>query len=553
MTRPVLTRGVLTRLALTLGALAHRVSALEGWRRLAAAFAAGALAALSTAPFGLWPVLGLSFPILVLLVDGTRRGTRRPWRVAAAIGWWFGFGYFLCSLWWIGAAFLVDADVFAWLLPVAVVCLPAGLALFPALGLLAARLLWSRGAARLCALSAGLGGAEWLRGHVLTGFPWNTFGYALAENLALAQSTALIGIGGLTFLTILLLSAPVLVVSAVARPRHLAFLGLAAVTLGAMYAGGALRLARTQIGSVPGVNLRLMQPALPQDEKFAYGRREAILDDYLALSATPSARYPGGLTDVSLLIWPESAFPFLYEREPWAARRISESLPRNLVLVTGAARYGVPPEGQISPYFNSIRVIAADGTVLQSVDKVHLVPFGEYLPFQAFLERIGLEQLTRVRGGFSAGEALRALNIPGAPLAAPLICYEAIFPGAVIPEGPRPRFLLNVTNDAWFGETPGPHQHFLQARIRAIEEGLPLVRSANTGISAIVDPLGRIVAHLGLDIRGVVDGYLPQALENPPPAARAGGSIVLSMFLLILTSAWLGAGGLRILRAARKS
>ncbi|MFG1399148.1 apolipoprotein N-acyltransferase [Xanthobacter sp. VTT E-85239] len=529
------------------------MSALEGWRRLAVAFAAGALAALSTAPFGLWPVLAVSFPVLVLLLDGTRRGTRRPWRVSAAIGWWFGFGYFLCSLWWIGAAFLVDADVFAWLLPVAVVCLPAGLALFPALGLLAARLLWSRGPARLCALSAGLGGAEWLRGHVLTGFPWNTFGYALAENLALAQSAALIGIGGLTFVTILLLSAPVLAFSAAIRPRHLAFLAVAVIALGAMYAGGSLRLARTHVGSVPGVNLRVMQPALQQDEKFAYGRREAILDDYLALSAQTSARYPGGLTDVSLLIWPESAFPFLYEREPWAARRIAESLPRNLVLVTGAARYGAPPEGQISPYFNSIRVIAANGTVLQSVDKVHLVPFGEYLPFQAFLERMGLEQLTRVRGGFSAGDSLRALNIPGAPLAGPLICYEAIFPGAVIPQGPRPGFLLNVTNDAWFGETPGPHQHFLQARIRAIEEGLPLVRAANTGISAIIDPLGRIVAYLGLDIRGVVDGYLPQALENPPPAARAGSSIVLSIFLLILIPAVLSVEGLRILQAARKS
>ncbi|MFG1457846.1 apolipoprotein N-acyltransferase [Xanthobacter sp. VTT E-85237] len=543
----------MTRLALTLDHLARRVSALEGWRRLAVAFAAGALAALSTAPFGLWPVLAVSFPVLVLLLDGTRRGTRRPWRVSAAIGWWFGFGYFLCSLWWIGAAFLVDADVFAWLLPVAVVCLPAGLALFPALGLLAARLLWSRGPARLCALSAGLGGAEWLRGHVLTGFPWNTFGYALAENLALAQSAALIGIGGLTFVTILLLSAPVLAFSAAIRPRHLAFLAVAVIALGAMYAGGSLRLARTHVGSVPGVNLRVMQPALQQDEKFAYGRREAILDDYLALSAQTSARYPGGLTDVSLLIWPESAFPFLYEREPWAARRIAESLPRNLVLVTGAARYGAPPEGQISPYFNSIRVIAANGTVLQSVDKVHLVPFGEYLPFQAFLERMGLEQLTRVRGGFSAGDSLRALNIPGAPLAGPLICYEAIFPGAVIPQGPRPGFLLNVTNDAWFGETPGPHQHFLQARIRAIEEGLPLVRAANTGISAIIDPLGRIVAYLGLDIRGVVDGYLPQALENPPPAARAGSSIVLSIFLLILIPAVLSVEGLRILQAARKS
>ncbi|MEP9354574.1 apolipoprotein N-acyltransferase [Xanthobacter sp. KR7-65] len=506
---------------------------LSGWRRRFAAALAGALSALAMPPFGLWPVLALSFPLLVLLIDGCRGDLRARLAAAAGVGWWFGFGYFLASLWWIGAAFLVEADVFGWLLPFAVVAMPAGLALFTALGTAVARALWSRGALRLFALAFGLTCAEWLRGHVLTGFPWNTYGYAFSDSLVLMQGAALVGVWGLTFAAVLLLATPVLLLGP--RRTGLAAVGAATLVLAGAAAWGSHRLATTPLATVPGVTLRVMQPDLPQDKKFAYDRRRQILADYLALSARPSPAYPRGLSDVSVLIWPESAFPFIYEREPWAAQDIAAALPENVTLVTGAIRYDQPPPGQRSPFFNAIRVMNARGEVLHSTDKVHLVPFGEYLPLQAELEALGIEQLTRVRGGFSSGSALAPLVIPGLPLAAPLVCYEIIFPGKVVPEGVRPGWLLNLTNDAWFGMTPGPYQHFAQARMRAVEEGLPLVRAANTGISAIVDPVGRIVAWLPLGREGVVDGPLPQPLETVSPTAKLG-----SLPLLVMLSTALG-------------
>lgn len=507
-----------------------------GWRRRLLAWSAGALGALAMPPFGLWPVLALSFAALVILIDGTRGPLRERLAAAAGIGWWFGFGYFLASLWWIGDALLVEADVFGWLLPFAVIAMPAGLALFTALGTALARLLWSRSPLRIFAFAFGLTVAEWLRGHVLTGFPWNTYGYAFSDSLVLMQGAALVGAYGLTFFVLLLMATPALLLRPGGR-SGIAAVVLAVLVLASAAAWGSYRLAVTTIGNMPGVALRVMQPNLAQDKKFAYDRRREILQDYLKLSARPSSAYPAGLKDVTVLIWPESAFPFIYEREPWAAADIAEGLPPNVTLVTGAVRYDLPPKGQTSPFFNAIRVIDAHGRVLQSTDKVHLVPFGEFLPLQSTLENLGLEQLTRVRGGFSSGEGLQPLNVPGLPLAAPLVCYEIIFPGKVMPPGPRPGVLVNLTNDAWFGRTPGPYQHFAQARMRAVEEGLPLVRAANTGISAIVDPMGRIVASLALGEEGLVDGPLPQPLETVPIAGRFPGGVLATLLLAALALA----------------
>ena len=214
---------------------------------------------------------------------------------------------------------------------------------------------------------------------------------------------------------------------------------------------------------------------------------------------------------MTLLVWPESAFPFILTRDPQALSDIGALLPPRTVLVTGAAREEDRPATQGRPasadYFNSILVIGSGGSVLDSYDKVHLVPFGEYLPFEAILRRVGLRHFVAIPGGFEAGSRRRLLAIPGLPGASPLICYEAIFPDAVLPDrrgtGVRPHFLLNVTNDGWFGLTAGPHQHFAQARLRSIEEGLPMIRAAATGISAIVDPYGRVNAALPLGDEGV--------------------------------------------------
>ncbi|MGE4371893.1 MAG: apolipoprotein N-acyltransferase [Xanthobacter sp.] len=511
------------------------IGARGGRKRALLAVLAGASGAVAMPPFAFWPALIISFSLFVLLLDGAcaDRSLKTCWRPAASTGWFFGFGYFLASLWWIGAAFLVDAAAFGWLLPVAVVAMPAGLALFTAFGAAVAALFWLPGGQRLFAFAAALTLSEWVRGHVLTGFPWNSFGYAFSQSPALMQSAALVGIWGLTYFALLTLSAPVLLL----EPGRMGWRrwvgpGLAAGLIVLATGWGLARLRNHPLTMVPGVHLRIMQPSLPQDQKFRYVRSREILQDYLALSALPTARAPQGLKDVSVLIWPESAFPFVYEREPWAQEMIAAALPENVTLVTGAVRYGPPPPGQSSHFFNAIRVIDHDGQVRMNADKVHLVPFGEYLPFQNVLETLGLRQLTQLRGGFAAGTRLRPLHVPGLPLAAPLVCYEVIFPDAVMPIGSlRPELMLNLTNDAWFGDTPGPYQHFAQARMRAVEQGLPLIRAANSGISAIIGPMGQIVAYAPLNARTVVDGPLPEPLKTPPLVA--GHINVIAFGLLV--------------------
>jgi apolipoprotein N-acyltransferase len=522
----------------TLTRLSDAVVVAWGWRRALIAFAAGAVSTLALAPFHAWPLLFLTFPVLVWLIDGAGAGRWGRVAGAAAVGWWFGFGYFLAGLYWIGIAFLVDAKTFAWLMPFAVMGLPAGLALLTALGAALAALVWTPGATRILSLAAALTIAEWLRGHLLTGFPWNAFGYALTSPLALAQGASLVGLWGLTFMAVAVFASPaVLADTATETRRRWLPLAIALTALAALALYGTIRLSVTPTSFVDGVRLRIMQPNLPQDTKFRYSAKQQVMSHYLALSDRATGPDRQGVRDVTHLIWPESAFPFLLAREADALAQIADLLPPGTVLITGAAR-AEPAAGAGGPLhaYNAIYVIDHDGSILGVYDKVHLVPFGEYLPFQALLERLGLRQLTKVQGGFQPGIRRRLLAAPRLPLGVPLICYEIIFPGQAVPAGERPAWLLNLTNDGWFGNSTGPHQHFQQARVRAIEEGLPLVRAANTGISAVVDPAGRIIKLLPLGAEAVIDSALPQ----PLPAtlyARAGDGLP---FLFVAVALALG-------------
>jgi len=519
----------------TLSHLAQTIVSARGWWRILIAFLAGAASTLALPPTNIWPVPFVTFPVLVWLVDGAA-GTRLGGVLAAAsAGWWFGFGYFLAGLYWLGHAFLVDAKTFGWLLPFAVTALPAAMAIYTALGLALARAIWTRGAIRILALAVALTLAEWLRGHLFSGFPWNTYGYALISPLWLAQGAALIGIWGLTFLAVAIYASP----AALADPRTdttrpWVAPALSGVVIAALAIYGAARLAGTSTSYVEGVHLRIMQPNLQQDDKFNYARKQQVMDRYLALSDRKDGPQSTGLRGVTHLIWPESAFPFFLTREPDVLAQISALLPKGTVLITGAIR-APDSRGVVNRAYNSIYVIGDDGSILSVYDKVHLVPFGEYLPFQDLLEQLGLEQLTKVRGGFIPGERRQNQPAPGAPNFLPLVCYEIIFASDAVPHseqpnwlyrhlgryfdwpfvagnGARPGWLLNLTNDGWFGASAGPYQHFQQARVRAIEEGLPLVRAANTGISAVVDPLGRVVASLPLGVEGILDAPLPRPL-----------------------------------------
>ena len=491
--------------------LAQPVILAWGWRRAAIACLAGAASTLALAPINFWPVLFVTFPPLVWLIDGAVAGRWGGVGAAFLTGWWFGFGYFLAGLYWVGYAFLVDAKTFGWLLPVAVTILPAGLALFTGLGVALSRSLWTPGRLRVLTLAAALTCSEWLRGHVLTGFPWNAFGYALTFPLALAQSAAVLGIWGLTFIAVAVFASPALLADEVKGRRWAPVLG-AVAGLGALALFGAVRLALNPTETEDGVHLRIMQPNLQQDVKFNYGAKNEVMRRYVELSERVTG--PGaGLGSATVLIWPESAFPFFLTREPDALAAIAKMLPPTTVLITGAARAAEPVPGVRGlRAYNSIYVIDHNGSILSIYDKLHLVPFGEYLPFQNDLERLGLMQLTKVQGGFLPGDRRRRIAVPGAPAMLPLLCYEVIFPGEAVPPGERPGWLLNLTNDAWFGISSGPYQHLQQARVLAIEEGLPLVRAANSGVSAVVDPFGRVVRSLPLGSEGVLDSALPRPI-----------------------------------------
>jgi apolipoprotein N-acyltransferase len=516
----------------TITRLAYAVVLAAGCRRAVIAFLAGAVSALAMAPIYAWPVLFLTFPILVWLVDGSASGRWNGAFTAAAAGWSFGFGYFLAGLYWIGYAFLVDAKTFGWLLPIAVAGLPAYLALYVGLGLALARLAWVRGPVRILCLAAMLTITEWLRGHLLSGFPWNTFGYAFSEPLALAQSVSLLGIWCLTFLAVAICASPaVLADDFKDTPHPLRVPVIGVLILAALGSYGVVRLWQNPTTYVRDIKLRIMQPNLQQDEKFNYTAKTQVMERYLRLSNRATSPQSNGVRNVTHLIWPESAFPFFLTREPDALSQIATLIKPTTELIVGAVRAAEDASPTNPRAYNSVYVIDPDGSIRGIYDKVHLVPFGEYLPLGGILERIGLRNLTKQVGGFQSGDRRRPMTVPHAPSMLALICYEAIFPGAAVPPNDRPGWLVNVTNDGWFGISSGPYQHFQQARALAIAEGLPLVRAANTGISAVIDPVGRIVGSLPLGVEGVLDAGLPRALA-PTPYARFG-DIGLLLFLVV--------------------
>jgi apolipoprotein N-acyltransferase len=528
---------------MTLHRLLEGVMLSWGWRRAALAAACGAVGALAMPPFGFSPLLAVSLGGAALLLDGVAH-PKLSGRLILAFrdGWIWGFGYFVAGLWWLGAAFLVEADRFAWAMPLGVMGLPAVLALFTGAGFALAQALWRPACwTRLLALAGALGLAELARATLFTGFPWNSFGQALAENLYLAQTASLVGLNGLTVLALLAAAAPVVGLTSDAGRRALFVIPVA--ILSGMAAFGWVRVPAAASPLVDGVRLRVMQPNLPQDAKFQPALARQIIDRYLMLSDRPTSPRTLGLQDATHVIWPESAFPVLIAQQPDLLRRILAGLPPHVTLITGAARAGavLPGEGR-PPIYNSILVMTREGGVSGFYDKHHLVPFGEYLPapFEAALRFVGLREFIAVPGGFSAAAERRLLQVRGLPPVAASICYEAIFPGAVRPhrEEIRPGLLLNVTNDAWFGLTPGPHQHFAQARLRAIEEGLPLVRAANNGVSAVVDPYGRMIASLDLGLDGVLDAGLPQSIDLTT-FSRVGQAFGWSAVIVLLAGALL--------------
>lgn len=507
------------------------VRELRSWRRVLFVFVSGAVSALGFAPLSFFPALLLGFAALLLVLDGADE-SEHPVRNAAVAGWAFAFGQYLVGLHWIGYAFLVDPSAHLWQMPFALLFLTAGLALYAGLACGLALYVWQDGPARLLVFSVLYAAGEWVRGHALTGFPWNLAAYGWDASLAVLQCTAVIGAYGLTFLTILL-GASLAEFAAAPQERGRRHLAPVAMLLlfGALWGWGAWRLATHPTQYVRDVQLRLVQPDIPQREKYKQPFVMQHWQRLIALSATPSS---GGIAPTHI-IWPEAAPDFLLQRSPGALDEIAALTGTSRTLIMGAQRERSRID-QIS-FFNSLFVFGPGGRLDAVYDKFHLVPFGEYVPFAPLLNRIGITKLTKGQDGFSRGDEPHVYQLNGAPAMSPLICYEIIFPAAVTDHQHRPGWFVNVTDDSWFGPWAGPNQHLLIARVRAIEEAIPVARAANTGISAIIDPYGRIIARLGLGEMGHLDGKLPQAL-GPTIYARFGDLGFLVLLISATLLAW---------------
>ena len=497
--------------------LGARLGALAGWRGRAAGFLAGAVATLALPPAGILPALYLTIPVLLWMLAG-----RTSRKAAFGLGWWFGFGYFSVGLYWIGNAMLVFSSKHAWLIPFAALGLPAFLAIFTGCATLVASIARHPLSRALLFIVAWCG-LEWLRGHVLTGFPWNLIGSAWAGSDALLQSTALIGIYGVSLVA--LLSACLLAVALDTPAR--ARIGLALVSLMVVagpWIGGQMRLSgapATGTAMVEGVGLRLVQAGIPQREKWRreFRNRNLLRHHELSIENRPDW--------ISHIIWPENAATFFLADDTPRRFALAQAVPSGGLLITGAPRRAVGP----LRIWNSAFAVNDQGTVVAQYDKFHLVPFGEYAPFRDFLP---VDKIAHGMTDYSAGSGPKTLHLPGLPPVSPLICYEVIFPGAVLDPADRPAWLLNLTNDAWYGKTAGPHQHLAISRVRAVEEGLPVVRAANTGISAVIDPYGRVLGSLPLDTAGVLDSRLPKPVQGLTVYGRFGDLPFLVLMLALL-------------------
>jgi len=488
------------------------IQALSGWKRQAVATAAGAMTALALPPVNFLPVCFLTFPVLVWLLDGVydRRaaGWRPGCRLAALTGWSFGFGYFVAGLWWLGSAMLIDIRAYGWTIPFAVFGLPAFLAVFYGFATLAAFTLWQGGFGRIAALGFAFGLAEWLRGWMFTGFPWNAIGYTAMPVPLLMQPAALLGLYGMNALAVLVYATPALLSDRGGRKAGFVITGLLiAADIGfGFYRLGSLPAAGAQ--QAASIRVRIIQPSIPQSEKIDSATQLANFERHLHLT-TAAPRHGDPLP--RLIVWPETALPFVLEYSAGTLARIGHALQPGQLALIGTIRMQpqTGPAGR-PRYFNTMQVVDHTGKIIASADKAHLVPFGEYLPLAGLFNRFGLKAIAEVAGAYSAAARHTTIALENGPVILPLICYEAIFPTELGHDGPSPDVLVNITNDAWFGHTPGPWQHFAQARLRAVEQGKPLIRAANNGISAMIDPYGRIISIIHHNEIGFTDIDLPE-------------------------------------------
>ena len=495
--------------------------------RIALALAAGVAGALAHPPFGLLPGL-LGYPLLLLLSERSDSTRGAFW-----MGWLAGFAYFFIGCWWVAEAFLVNPAQ-AWMAPFAASLLPAGLGLFWGTATALYHRFRPGGVSRVLVFAGLFCLLEWLRGHVLTGFPWNPAGASWKAGSAASQFASVAGVYGLSLVTLAAVSAFAPLVTPGSRKARAGAAALGALALAALVVGGTVRLSRAQLELTPTV-VRIVQADVAQESKWTPEAYRGIVDRYVNLTARPGAALP------DIIIWPEGALPASADRvfgpgSPDAAA-IARALRPGQTLLLGLGR-GVAdpnaPEGV--RYYNSLLAMSRgeDGLHPTGVyDKYRLVPFGEFLPAGGVMGALGVRSLTHMPVDFSAGPRPAPIRLPGLPKVQPLICYESLYPGFTPGGSNRPEWIVNVSNDAWFGRTSGPLQHLNLASYRAIETGLPVVRSTPTGVSAMIDPWGRVIGDQRLDPgeSGVIDARLPRPAA--PTLYGQVGDLLFGLGLLL--------------------
>lgn len=502
-----------------------RLSALSGWKRNGTLTLLGIVLTSAFAPVFFWPSAIIALTGLFLLVCHSSCAKRAFWD-----GWWFGLGHFASGLYWFAFALLTDAEQFAWLIPFAVLGIPSVLAFYIALVTFLMHFCFKTTLQRWLAFAFFWLVAEFLRATLFSGFPWNLLGYIWGVYDVTTQSASVVGVWGLSLLAALFCTTPTLLLTAEFRFKktglRIIFMGTGVLAL--MVGYGTIRLENAAIKS--GENapyIRMVQGNIAQHHKWDPARQMGIFRTYVELSKTPSEK------PLSLIIWPESALPFIPEEQKWVSHVIADATPDGAHLITGALR--IEHDGNYSTenfsIWNSLFAFNDIGNIVTFYDKHHLVPFGEYIPLRSI---IPFKKITHGSKDFSEGSGPKTLEIPSIPSFSPLICYEVIFPDHVVSDETPPKWLLNVTNDAWFGISSGPYQHLHMARFRAVEEGAPLIRSANTGVSAVIDGYGRIVNQLALNQTGVLDFSLPEThLENTIYREHHGFIILLGVFFTV--------------------
>lgn len=474
-------------------------------------------------PLHLFPLLFVSISLLLFLIQKSATPKQAFLR-----GYCFGFAFFAFGLLWIGNAVLIDRTFLMMLYPIIFIACGAFFGLFAAIPAWLSFRFQKPVSVYLsfCALSVVF---EWIRSFFLTGFPWNLWGSVFAFQTALLQFAAYGGTYLLSLLALLICGAPFLWLARPDKKSAAAAGAVSVVLLGFMFAAGLLRL-NSEKHAPSSTIVRFVQPSIPQTLKWNAASLEQNLDAYIALSKQKPLR------GVSAVLWGETASPFPLDMDEAHNYKARQAVPENGYLITGQIRYRFQ-DGRTQAS-NSVMVFDDRGSPVAYYDKAHLVPFGEYVPLRRWLPN-WLRPLANTVGTFAAGSGPQKISLSGLPDFGAAICYEAIFPHRIINQKDRPQWIINPTNDGWYGVSFGPYQHFTAARLRAVEEGVTVARIANNGISALISPYGTVLGKLNLNETGALDIPLPTQISFPTAYSKYGNLSVLIICTFLLFTAFI--------------